>query len=129
MVATSQASLTFSPQWSGGEDWAVELEIIRSAVTHLGLKDVAFELDLSGSLLSDSLNERDRKGWRAKWSRVVKRMLFARRDDVSKKLLRALVELECAYGYDVIDASPSLSDADIVAAYRRGDLGWKAGQR
>lgn len=54
-----QLSLAYRPAHAGAETWDVEREAIRAAVSYLGAKEVAYELDISGSALSDALNERD----------------------------------------------------------------------
>lgn len=51
--------------------WRRALEVIRLIVARAGPKEVAFALDVHGSLLSDALAERDRKGVRAEWLPVI----------------------------------------------------------
>lgn len=43
------------------------LEAIRAAVAHVSIKELAFALDVSPSLLADALAERSNKGVRASW--------------------------------------------------------------
>lgn len=89
-----QLSLVYDPGYVGRQAWAAQLEILRSAVNHLGLKEVAFALDVSGSMLSDALNERDRKRCGAEWLHVVKAMLNSRPDPIAADLLRKLTEAD-----------------------------------
>lgn len=112
---TGQLSLIYAPSHAGGVAWRSQLESIRAAVNYLGLKEVAFELDVSGSLLCDALNERDRKRWAGEWTHVVKAMLVAKRDDIASKLLRQLVEGDVANTPFAVDDS-EITEAEIAAA-------------
>lgn len=94
---TPQLSLGYSPSYIGGETWKLRIEVLRSAVNHLGLKEVSFAIDVSGSMLSDALNERDRKRWAGEWTDIVKAMLCLRErvgDEIAVDLLRRLCELD-----------------------------------
>lgn len=94
---TAQLSLGYRPAFIGREAWLLQLEAIRAAVMHLGHKEVAYELDVGGSYVSDALNERDRKEWKASWTLVILAMLEQRRDEMSDalalKILRPATEL------------------------------------
>lgn len=94
---TAQLSLSYRPAFVGREAWLLQLEAIRAAVLHLGHKEVAYELDIAGSYLSDALNERDRKEWKGSWTLVLLAMLEQRRDNVSDalalRILAAAAEL------------------------------------
>ncbi len=85
---TPQLSLTYSAPYVGEADWQRQLVAIRAAVQYLGLKEVSFALDVSGSMLSDAMNERDRKRWAASWTCVVFRMLAAKSDSIALDLAR-----------------------------------------
>ena len=94
---SAQLSLTYSPAYLGGKIFEQRLDVLRSAVNHLGLKEVSFELDVSGSMLSDALNERDRKRWAAEWVDVLKAMLAKRgSDEIATDILRRLCDLDVA---------------------------------
>lgn len=100
-------TISFAPGYVGAEAWTRQLETIRAAVTHLGLKVVAPELDIGVTYLSDALNERENKGWRGRWTHVLKAMLAARRDDASAELLRAIAEADvAATPFALVDAEP-----------------------
>lgn len=114
---SAQLSLVYPPEYVGAEAWKRQLEAIRSAVMHLGLKDVAFTLDVSGSMVSDALNERDRKRWAAEWTHVLKAMLAARySDETAAGMLRAIVEADvAASGFQLVDPD-NLTPEQLVAA-------------
>lgn len=97
---SAQLSLVYAPGEQGRMLWLTQLEAIRTAVGYLGLKEVSFALDVSGSMLSDALNERDRKRWACEWTQVLKVMLMKRADVIARKLLRGIVESEVA-GTDI----------------------------
>lgn len=125
---SAQLALGYPAAYVGGEVWSQRLEVLRSAVNHLGLKEVAFELDVSGSQLSDSLNERDRKRWAAEWTDVLKAMLVNKRDDIAADLLRRLLELDVAGTSFAISEEAPLTAEEEAAQLRRelmrfGDAG------
>lgn len=95
------------------------LSVLRTTVEHLGRKEVAFELDISGSQLSDALNERDRKRWAAEWTDVVKQMLVNRRGDVvGHDLLAQLLDIDVLGTGFAIEAADVLTPEEEAAAYR-----------
>lgn len=115
-----QLSLVYRPSDTGGEVWKRQLELIRTAVNYLGLKEVAFELDVSGSTLCDALNERDRKRWAAQWTHVVKAMLVAKHDDIASDLYRRIAEADVAASPTLyIDERSGMTDAEVIATYER----------
>lgn len=116
---TTQLALGYPPAYVGGEVWRVRLEALRSAVSHLGLKEVAFVLDVSGSMLLDALNERDRKRWAGEWTDILKAMLVNKRDEIALDLYRQLLELDAAGGPCAIVEAETLTIEDENAALRR----------
>jgi len=100
---TSQLSLGYKPAYEGRQVHERRLSVLLTTVEHLGRKEVAFELDISGSQLSDALNERDRKRWATEWTDVIKAMLRKRSDELSTKLYRQLLELDAAHSDFVVD--------------------------
>jgi len=126
---SAQLSLVYKPAHAGGEAWQRQLAVLRTIVEHLGRKEVAFELDVNGSTLSDALNERDRKRWAAEWTHVVKAMLSMRHDEISAKLLRELANADVANTPFVLDESLDLTAEEIVAALKRDDDGKAALER
>lgn len=134
---SAQLALGYAPAYVGGEVWRERLEVLRLAVGHLGLKEVAWALDVSKTLLSDSLNERDRKRWAGEWSDVVKQMLvqlIERGDETARDLYRQLAGLDLAHGPFALGERVELTPEEEAAALRRellkfGDAGKTAVER
>lgn len=116
---SGQLSISYRPSYTGGEAWQRQLIVLRTAVEHLGRKEVAYELDVSGSFLSDAMNERDRKRWAAEWTHVVLAMLCARHDDVSRNLVRQICEALVGATSLLIDEPIDLTPEEEAAALRR----------
>lgn len=114
----AQLTLGYRPQYLGGEAWQRQLEVLRTAVNHLGRKEVAFELDISGSALSDALNERDHKRWAAEWTHVIKATLAQRRDETSAEILRHLIVTDAALTRFVVSEPVDLSADEVAHGYR-----------
>ncbi len=129
-----QLALSYPAAYVGGDAWTRQLDVLRAAVKHLGPKEVAFELDVGGTQLADALNERDRKVWHARWTRVVKAMLVAKRDETASELLRALVDIDVVTTPFAISEDVELTPEEEAQALRRelakfGDAGKAAIQR
>lgn len=122
----SQLALSYSASYVGRRAWVSQLETLRSAVKHLGLKEVAFELDVGGTHLSDALNERERKVWHAHWTHVVKAMLGAKHDELASELLRAMVDADVAATPFAITEDEALTPEEEAAALRRELLSFGA---
>lgn len=115
-----QISLSYPAAYVGRENGKRRLETLRAAVTHLGLKEVAYELDVGGTQVSDALHERDRKVWHHDWTDVVKSMLGAKRDDqAAAELLRSLLDIDAAGTPYTITEEVALTPEEEAAAYRR----------
>jgi len=115
----------------GGEQWLLELEAIRAAVNYLGLKEVAFELDVSGSALSDALNARDRKRWAGEWTHVIHAMLVAKRDDLADDLSKGIVDAQIGLSHYEPSERRKLTPAELAIELERelrdmGEAGKKA---
>lgn len=124
-----QLGLAYPAAYVGREAWQRQLDAIRAAVRHLTAKEVAHELDVGPTNLSDALNERDRKVWHGHWTHVLKAMLAARHgDDVAADLLRQIVEADvCTTPFAVSD-EVELTPEQEASALRRellkfGDAG------
>jgi hypothetical protein len=113
-----QLSLVYRPAHLAGEQWKLEVEALRAAVAYLGLKEVAFELDVSGSSISDALNERDRKRWAGEWTQVVQAMLSARTDDLAADLSRGILEAQLALTNYEPQPRQKLTPEQLAAALR-----------
>jgi hypothetical protein len=70
-----QLALTYAPAHAGADDWQEMLAWIRRAVDVVGHKEVAYQLDVQPSQLTDALNERERKDVKAKWIPVLLRLV------------------------------------------------------
>jgi hypothetical protein len=126
-----QLSLVYRPGMVGGEQWLVELEALRAAVNYLGLKEVAFELDISGSSLSDAINARDRKRWAGEWTHVIHAMLVARREDIADDLSKNLVDAQMGLTHYLPSERRKLSPEELAFEFERelrdmGETGKKA---
>jgi hypothetical protein len=131
---SGQLSIVYDPTYVGREAWQRQLVVLRTAVEHLGRKEVAYSLDVAGTYLSDAMNERDRKRWAAEWTHVVLAMLHSRRDDTSRGLMRQLAELGVSATPLVVDDSVEMTPEEQIAALRRellalGDAGKAAVER
>ncbi len=115
---SGQLALVYRPAHAGGEAWQRQLEALRIAVEHLGRKEVAYEIDVNGSTLSDALNERDRKRWAAEWTHVVKAMLASKHDEISAELLRKVCEADMTTTALVVSAELDLSPDDLATIER-----------
>lgn len=120
---SSQLSLTYDATYVGREVWSKQLETIRLAVGHLGLKEVSFALDVSGSMVSDALNERDRKRWAAEWTHVLVAMLVRKGDDSALGFVRELYAVALEHTPFVLEDGDELSAEEIVARLKRDDRG------
>lgn len=122
-----QLSLVYKPAHAGHETWQLELDLLRVVVAHLGHKEVAFELDINGSTLSDALHERANKRWAAEWTHIVKAMLSQRYDEPSHDLLVRLTDLGASFCPDDPPRSPEeLAAAFEVELKKMGEAGERA---
>jgi predicted kinase len=113
-----QLGLTYRPSYAGHEAWQLQLEALRSAVTHLVPKEVCDQLDISKSQLSQALHEQADKRMAAEWIHVIKAMLAQRYDDVSQELLRTLCNLDMTVTAFEIGDPKGLTPEQERDAYR-----------
>lgn len=66
-VVPEQLGLRYDDRWQRQQEWQQILEELRAIVTALGLKQVAFDLDVQPSQLSHALAERERHRVAAEW--------------------------------------------------------------
>lgn len=131
VVVSAQLALSFPAEYVGKLAWERQLEAIRTAVKHLGPKEVAFTLDVAATQLHDALNERDRKHWYAHWTHVLKAMLLAKQDETSAEILRAITEEDVnTAGFALIESEPISAEEEAAALKRElakfGDAGKQA---
>ncbi len=113
---SAQLSLIYSPATEGRKDFLACVEALRSALAYLGLKDVAFELDVGSTYVGDALSERDRKRWACEWTFVIKRMLQKRGDVLALQLLRNIVLCELVGTELELAGENEISDDEMKAA-------------
>ena len=125
-----QAALNFGATYHGSEAWEAQLEVLRSAVSHLGAKEVAFQLDINRSTVSESLHPpssnqskggepRYERRWAAEWTHTVKAMLAARiGDQVAFDLLKRLCETDVVTTPFIVDEPVEMTPEEEVAVER-----------
>jgi hypothetical protein len=118
-----QLSLVYDPSHVGGEVWEKQRSILRQAVDLLSAKEVSFALNVSGSMLADALDERDRKRVAAKWLCVIVAMLVKRGDDTARSLVRQLFDAALEPTPFAVEENDELTDEEIVARLKRDDAG------
>lgn len=131
---SAQLSIAYDPAYVGSEAWKRVLEILRTAVEHLGRKEAAYVFDVSGSQLSDSLSERDRKRWAGEWICQAFAMLEQRNDPTSRNLRRELAEALLSPTALVVEERAEITPEEEAAMLRRellalGDAGKAAVER
>jgi hypothetical protein len=63
----SQLALEYGARWLTDEQWAELLKVADAVVKDLGLKQVAFDLDVAASSISNALASRDRHCFHGRW--------------------------------------------------------------
>lgn len=99
--------------------WPAVLAALDNAVTHLGLKEVTYKLDVAKSTLCDALHERNDRRWAHEWTCKVLEMLAARRTAASDQFAKAIVDAEAAITvrYVVVE-DEDVTPEEIAAAER-----------
>lgn len=99
--------------------WAAVLAALDDAVTHLGLKEVTFKLDVAKSTLCDALHERNDRRWAQEWTCKVIEMLAARHTATSDQYAKAILDALAAPSirYAVIE-DEQVTPEEIAAAER-----------
>lgn len=62
-----QLDLRYDPRFARAEVWNNFLELIQASVSHIGLKQAAFDLDVQPSILAHALAERERHYLHLEW--------------------------------------------------------------
>ena len=91
----SQTALDFGANESARHVTAAVLDVVREVVAAVTLKQVAYDLDVSPSTLSDSLNNREHRPFRLEWLAVI----LSRASDTQRAAL--LGALAHPHGYEV----------------------------
>lgn len=100
--------------------WDVLLSALDDAVTHLGLKEVTFKLNVAKSTVCDALKDRNDRRWAQEWTLVVLGMLADQYSETSNQFAKAILgedDFEPARHRRLcIDDGPTLEE--IAAAER-----------
>lgn len=104
----TQIDLEFGPDARARECWSAVLAAMRAAIDSIGHKELAYRLDVAPSLLSEALNERERKHVQARWLPTI---LLLAPDPHRRAILDALAGVA---GYEVT-ARKVLSPAEKLA--------------
>lgn len=100
--------------------WEVLLAAIDDAVTHLGLKEVTFKLNVAKSTLCDAMHDRNDRRWAQEWTLTVLEMLADRYSETSNQFAKAILDALAVITrrFEVVLADDEPSDAEIAAAER-----------
>jgi hypothetical protein len=121
-----QLSLSYDPK----EAWAALLSALDDAVTHLGLKEVTYKLDVAKSTLCDALHDRNDRRWAQQWTLVVLEMLSARRTATSDQFAKAILDAQAAVtARFVVVEDDEVTAEEIAAAERVLELARKRKRR
>jgi hypothetical protein len=108
VTAPAQTSLPFRKDVAAERAWDGVLEAIRAAVGEMGgVKELAYQVDASPSLVSDALAERDRKRVAAEW---LVTLLLRAPEPCAAALLQRLAELR---GYEVKRRRPMTAEEKL----------------
>ncbi len=85
-----------SMSYDGKETWSQLLSALDNAVTHLGLKEVVYKLNVAKSTVCDALHDRNDRRWAQEWTLVVLEMLADLYSETGNQLARAILEAQAA---------------------------------
>lgn len=99
--------------------WGALRSAIEDAVTHLGLKDVVYKLDVAKSTICDALHDRNDRRWAQEWTVMVLRMLAARNTATSDQFAKAILDAQTVLtGRFVVVEDEQVTPEEIAAAER-----------
>lgn len=100
--------------------WARLLAALDNAVTHLGLKEVTFKLNVAKSTICDALHDRNDRRWAQEWTLEVLEMLVDRYSETSNQLARAILDEQAAVTrrFEVVAVDDGPTSEEIAAAER-----------
>lgn len=102
------------------EPWPTLLSALDDAVTHLGLKEVTYKLDVAKSIVCDALHDRNDRRWAQAWTLVVLQMLAQRHSATSDQLAKAIIDAQTVMTgrFVVVDDVEEPTAEEIAAAER-----------
>lgn len=74
--------------------WDVLLTALDNAVSHLGLKEVTFKLNVAKSTLCDALKDRNDRRWAQEWTLVVLEMLADSYSETCNQLAKTILDAQ-----------------------------------
>jgi hypothetical protein len=102
------------------EPWPTLLAAIDDAVTHLGLKEVVYRLDVAKSIVCDALHDRNDRRWAQTWTLTVLGMLAERRSASSDQLAKSILDAQAVMtGRFAVVAEDEEPTAEEIAAAER----------
>lgn len=96
------------------------LLVLDNAVTYLGLKEVAFKLDIAKSTLCDALKDRNDRRWALEWTVKVLEMLRDQYTETANQFSRSILDIQSAVTrrFEIVAIGDEPTDAEIEAAER-----------
>lgn len=83
-----------SMSYDGKDAWAALLRVLDNAVTHLGLKEVVYRLNVAKSTVCDALHDRNDRRWAQEWTLVVLEMLADLYSETGNQLAREILDTQ-----------------------------------
>lgn len=96
------------------------LLVLDNAVTYLGLKEVAFKLDVAKSTLCDAIKNRNDRRWAQEWTLKVLELLADQYTDTGNQFAKSILDLQAAITrrFEVVTAGDEPTAEEIAAAER-----------
>lgn len=100
--------------------WQRLLSRLSMAVDFLGLKEVAFKLDVAASTLSGAKQDKNDRRWAQEWTLVVLEMLADRYDETANMIAKAILDEQVAMArrFEIVSIEGKPSPSDFAAAER-----------
>lgn len=116
----AQLALVYKPAATAEQLYIMERGILSEGVAHVGLKKFADEIGVSRQLVSDSVEERDRKRWAAEWTHVLIVMLTRQGDEIARDIVQRLIGVRAINTQFVVtdvDDEPSPEEEQAIERY------------
>ena len=100
--------------------WSVLLSALDDAVTHIGLKEVVWKLNVAKSTVCDALHDRNDRRWAQEWTLVVLDLLADKYTETANQFAKAILDAQAAVArrFDVVAKDDGPTDEEIAAAER-----------